>query len=79
VPLLSWWVGPGHYHVLQHPQDVAWLSAVRYAQKGVFMSVPLVFVGTATSELYAILVKPQRLMRHLLLPVLWTPAGAASR
>ncbi|KAH9952788.1 hypothetical protein BGW80DRAFT_1452006 [Lactifluus volemus] len=31
---------PGHYHVLQHPQDVAWLSAVRYAQKSVFIQTP---------------------------------------
>ncbi|KAH9976898.1 hypothetical protein BGW80DRAFT_1291289 [Lactifluus volemus] len=29
---------PGHYQVHKNPQDVAWLSAVRYAQKSVFMS-----------------------------------------
>ncbi|KAI0295123.1 hypothetical protein B0F90DRAFT_1638400 [Multifurca ochricompacta] len=31
---------PGHYYVRQFPQDVAWLSAVRYAQKSVFIQTP---------------------------------------
>jgi hypothetical protein len=42
---LFWRVGPGHYHVRRNPQDVAWLSAVRYAQKNIFMSVPSSFVS----------------------------------
>lgn len=32
-------VAPGHYHVNQYPQDVAWLSAMRYAKRSVFMFV----------------------------------------
>ena len=38
---LFWHVGPGHYRVGQFPQDVAWLSAMRYAKRSVFMSVSL--------------------------------------
>ena len=41
-----WHVGPGHYCVRQFPQDVAWLSAMRYAQKSVFMSVPRLLCST---------------------------------
>lgn len=32
-------VGPGHYHIRQFPQNIAWLSAMRYAQKSVLMFV----------------------------------------
>ena len=32
-------VAPGHYHVNQYPQDVAWLSAMSYAKRSVFMFV----------------------------------------
>ncbi|KAN0105527.1 hypothetical protein V8E52_010932 [Russula decolorans] len=31
---------PGHYHVGQYPQDVAWLSAMRYAKRSVFIQTP---------------------------------------
>ncbi|KAF8264927.1 hypothetical protein EI94DRAFT_1737335 [Lactarius quietus] len=31
---------PGHYHVRHNPQDVAWLSAMRNAQKSVFIQTP---------------------------------------
>jgi len=33
-------VGPGHYRLRHVPQNVAWRSAMRYAQKNVFMYVP---------------------------------------
>jgi hypothetical protein len=33
-------VGPGHYRLRKVPQNVAWRSAMRYAQRNVFMSVP---------------------------------------
>jgi len=31
---------PGHYCVRQYPQDVAWLSAMRYAARSVFIQTP---------------------------------------
>ncbi len=32
-------IAPGHYSVRHFPQDIAWLSAMHYAQKTVFMFV----------------------------------------
>ncbi|KAH9968566.1 hypothetical protein BJV74DRAFT_784951 [Russula compacta] len=31
---------PGHYHIRQFPQNIAWLSAMRYAQKSVLIQTP---------------------------------------
>lgn len=31
---------PGHYQVGQYPQDIAWLSAMRYAKRSVFIQTP---------------------------------------
>ena len=79
VPLIAhakrincfWHLGPGHYRLRQFPQDVAWASAMRYAQKTVFMFVPCPFVvlEECVLSLHIYTVKRRRSMLPLLSPV----------